>query len=459
MANKDIPQHLQHKPIISVDYSKIDEEAGAGDAKFLSLGRSQWNSEDVSAKVVRWTGEKWSRQSEELPLWRILDLATLIVAQITGQHSSLNESVINDKDKDFLESFLTENMDLYQTKISELKSLLTSAISSNNNKEEIPNIFSFATSELSQDAILAWIISWADEKYKMIDYQLSSIGKNFVSLLTGMQSQDIKTVSVGRQWKNIDIWAEINDDTFLVIEDKTGTSIHDDQLNRYSNIVKEEYEGKRANLCFAYVKTENEPLSTLNVIKSQGYKAINRSDILTILKSHTTNNELVKDFIRHLQSIEDATNAFWELPVYNWDGYCWQGFYQELEKYISVDSWGYVNNPNGGFMGMWWNWVENDEVTMYLQFEQNKLCIKIYYEGNENRSEIRDKYRGYITQEAQIQGLPVIRPARLGAGTYMTIGILPTEYIFEKDNFSIDKIVSKLRLVERLVRDTMKRSN
>ena len=32
---------------------------------------------DISAKVWRHTGEKWSRQSEELPLHRVLDLAIL----------------------------------------------------------------------------------------------------------------------------------------------------------------------------------------------------------------------------------------------------------------------------------------------------------------------------------------------------------------------------------------------
>ena len=32
---------------------------------------------DISAKVWRYTGEKWSRQSEELPLHRVIDLAIL----------------------------------------------------------------------------------------------------------------------------------------------------------------------------------------------------------------------------------------------------------------------------------------------------------------------------------------------------------------------------------------------
>lgn len=35
---------------------------------------------DLSAKVWRYTGEKWSRQSEELPIHRVFDLASLLWA-------------------------------------------------------------------------------------------------------------------------------------------------------------------------------------------------------------------------------------------------------------------------------------------------------------------------------------------------------------------------------------------
>jgi len=78
-----IPTELKHKPVIvSEDYDKIDGRyAYKSDAKGLSLGLAQWNERgnlDISAKVWRHTGEKWSRQSEELPLHRVLDLAILI---------------------------------------------------------------------------------------------------------------------------------------------------------------------------------------------------------------------------------------------------------------------------------------------------------------------------------------------------------------------------------------------
>lgn len=78
-----IPTTLKHKPVIvAEDYDRIDgRDAYESDAKGLSLGLAQWNDRgkvDISAKVWRYTGEKWSRQSEELPLHRVLDLAILV---------------------------------------------------------------------------------------------------------------------------------------------------------------------------------------------------------------------------------------------------------------------------------------------------------------------------------------------------------------------------------------------
>lgn len=86
-----IPTTLKHKPVVvSENYENIDgRNASNSDAKGLSLGLAQWNDRgnvDISAKVWRYTGEKWSRQSEELPMHRVIDLAILICR--TKQHFS-----------------------------------------------------------------------------------------------------------------------------------------------------------------------------------------------------------------------------------------------------------------------------------------------------------------------------------------------------------------------------------
>ncbi|MFV0352148.1 MAG: DUF6530 family protein [Oscillospiraceae bacterium] len=78
-----IPTTLKHKPVITVEnYENVDgRNAYKSDAKGLSLGLAQWNDRgkvDISAKVWRYTGEKWSRQSEEMPMHRVIDLAILV---------------------------------------------------------------------------------------------------------------------------------------------------------------------------------------------------------------------------------------------------------------------------------------------------------------------------------------------------------------------------------------------
>lgn len=77
-----IPTTLKHKPVIvSENYDKIDGRDVNSDAKGLSVGLAQWNDRgkvDVSAKIWRYTGEKWSRQSEEMPLHRVIDLAIFV---------------------------------------------------------------------------------------------------------------------------------------------------------------------------------------------------------------------------------------------------------------------------------------------------------------------------------------------------------------------------------------------
>lgn len=81
-----IPTYLKHRPVYVVEnYNQVDGKYAGddSDAKGLSCGWAQWNQigggNDLSAKVWRYTGEKWSRQSEELPLHRVLDLTLMIL--------------------------------------------------------------------------------------------------------------------------------------------------------------------------------------------------------------------------------------------------------------------------------------------------------------------------------------------------------------------------------------------
>ena len=127
-----VPEHLGHKPIIGVDnYDRIDGKyANNTDAKALSIGKSQWNTEDISAKVWRHTGEKWTRQSEELPIHRVLDLAILILSSYIREDengrskTTLNEVVINHEEISTLQKYLNDNKEYLEPRILVSKNLL-----------------------------------------------------------------------------------------------------------------------------------------------------------------------------------------------------------------------------------------------------------------------------------------------------------------------------------------------
>ena len=318
--------------------------------------------------------------------------------------------------------------------------------------KDIPNIFSYATSELSQDAMIAWLLQWASPEYGEADPDLHRTGKEFVRLLAG-KSDDfhIESVDVGRQWENIDIWAEINDNTFLIIEDKTGTTIHDDQLERYKISLKREYSGKRTDLCYAYVKTSEEPRSVLMSIEQSGFKTISRAEILRCLNGYRGNDTLMVSYRKHLQGIEDSVMSYKTLPEKKWGWNAWQGFYKELESRVDIDSWGYVANPSGGFLGAWWHFIDEKDCTMYLQLEQGKLCFKISYEGEGDRSEVRFREHIKLMKLAQGRFPEIRRPDRFGTGTYMTIAVVDEESLFGNGPVNFDKLTTKLKEYETLV--------
>lgn len=77
----ELPLHLQHRPVYALPYEHFDGPASEGtDARYISVGLAQWNPGQVSLKVLRHTGEggKWTRQSEELPLHRLIDAAIFL---------------------------------------------------------------------------------------------------------------------------------------------------------------------------------------------------------------------------------------------------------------------------------------------------------------------------------------------------------------------------------------------
>ena len=124
------------------------------------------------------------------------------------------------------------------------------------------NLFSFATKELSQDAIIAWLINKSCESTD----NKNDVGKEFLRDLMGWDSRiDFKIKNVIRQYKSIDVFVEIEktgEKEAIIIEDKTDTFLHDFQMLKYIGKIAEEKSKKMFKynkIHFVLVKTGDIP--------------------------------------------------------------------------------------------------------------------------------------------------------------------------------------------------------
>lgn len=136
------PTNLSHKSIVQVEnYKAKDAEfANQTDVEFLTIGLAQWDKNKseieraISAKVWRYdnNNSKWSRQSEELPIHRVLDLCILLLASIIKDqnidlpNSNLGETIIDtEKDKfKYVYKYYQKNKKKIDPRVIELERLI-----------------------------------------------------------------------------------------------------------------------------------------------------------------------------------------------------------------------------------------------------------------------------------------------------------------------------------------------
>jgi len=319
-----------------------------------------------------------------------------------------------------------------------------------------PNIFRLATKELSQDGFFTWLLQWADNDQRQHDQQLNETAKDFVRLLLGQTSDyKISKVVAGRQWNNIDIWAEINDEYFIGIEDKTNSGEHSEQLERYKEIATNHYKDKSHKLVFVYLKTGNESLSTLNKIREKGYSIIDRKAVLQVLNQRPVSNEIFNDFKDYLTEIENQTNLYDKLENITSVWRAGEGFYTKLQENIAEWSdWRYVANQMGGFLGFWYHWTGTDEIgKIYIQIENAfeygiKLVIKIadWEKNTDTLYRVLDE----IEPIAKKNRLYITKPDRYRAGETSTLAIVQNAFQSDSNgNFDFTAFLTTLKQLEK----------
>lgn len=118
------------------------------------------------------------------------------------------------------------------------------------------NIFSFATGELSQDAFICWCLNWINEPDTVATHRYRQLGLDLLAKLIDKPSNcdklskvDIKSIDkviLVQQVLNIDVLAIIPQYKLaIIIEDKTSTSEHGNQISFYTDSLKSVFNSKK----------------------------------------------------------------------------------------------------------------------------------------------------------------------------------------------------------------------
>lgn len=120
------------------------------------------------------------------------------------------------------------------------------------NKNDKNNLFMWATKELSQDALIAWLLNWKE----------GDVGKCFLNSMIGNEEKDYTIKQIYTQKDSIDVLVECerkdNNWFYVIIEDKTNTFLHSNQMIKYISTVsnyKDENEKKFDTIYYVLFKT------------------------------------------------------------------------------------------------------------------------------------------------------------------------------------------------------------
>lgn len=169
------------------------------------------------------------------------------------------------------------------------------------------SLFSFATSELSQDAFICWCLNWFNDDSKPA---LQEMAKKIITRLTNIEK--IFSVEILRQFSRkvkvdnesvhvkIDVLVIVNNDIAVIIEDKTYSNEHDQQIARYKKGLQEIYKDKPlSKIITVYWKTgfyNDWDNVTVADVKITG------EDVKSLIAAYVNESEILKDYFDYLEA-------------------------------------------------------------------------------------------------------------------------------------------------------------
>jgi len=243
------------------------------------------------------------------------------------------------------------------------------------------NIFDYATSELSQDAFISLMISWFDSN----DRSLKEISQDFITKLyeeyntnyLSSRLPDLKIKSVKlKQYSKIDVFfevtTEISDVIPFIIEDKTWTEPHNNQLQKYAKKIKE------PNIKI-FFKTGHITEKDKKLTNEEQYMIIDTKwiyDFLSKYKNNTTDvifssffEYLEREFYSKLYNKSGTlkTLADWRSPNYLKEGFVQYAMIENIKTSVDASSKNLIKfTRNGKAWKTWWTFFDEPNSTKFF---------------------------------------------------------------------------------------------
>lgn len=168
------------------------------------------------------------------------------------------------------------------------------------------NLFQFAPSELSQDAIISWIFN--NYNYRADNEELYNLSKLVIRKILDDKTFKInQPIKIIRQYHHIDVLLILNDEIAIIIEDKTYESERADQIARYKQALLDGVEDneyklpkfKEENIRTVYLKTGyHYPIDQEVQVDCK----INGEEWYNILARYEGESEILDDYLKYLKN-------------------------------------------------------------------------------------------------------------------------------------------------------------
>ncbi|MBU2905122.1 PD-(D/E)XK nuclease family protein [Arenibacter algicola] len=303
-----------------------------------------------------------------------------------------------------------------------------------------PNLFNHATSELSQDAFIAWLLEWANPDYKTCDEPLHKMGTSFLKELLATKNiplSSIQSFKLQTQYHKIDVYLELVIDKVsigIIIEDKVFTSNHSDQLARYKNIISKKVD----KVVPIYFKTGFQ--HCYNDVKSKEYYQYTVKEFSALLRhgvEQGIQNDIVTsyyNFIAEKEQLFDKAKESFEnyksQPIGEWDWWSCTGFFKDYKPHFRWADWGSVGNNRQPLLAFWFGHRDlsiedenNTTITLrpYIDMVYSEKNIKINFRvavknypqtNNRNRNKIYSAFKPYLVGAGIKHKKPTFRKAK-----------------------------------------------